>query len=144
MRIQPSEWIWKDIGSGADEDVSFWKVPNLPGRYYRLGDTACGQSNSLSTPCESVLIVEDNGDDLVQVPTGSKRIWTDAGSGANYDVSIWKLMPPNGFKCLGMAAVRRHGPSPDLRDYRCVKQGSKTQFISNIAQNTRSYSNLIV
>ena len=127
MRGQPSKWIWKDWGSGSDMDGSFWEA-SIFGKYKLLGDTACGQSNSITNPCESILMVKDNDDNLVKTPVKSERIWTDAGSGADHDVSIWRLVPPSGYKCLGMAAVRRHNPGPNLQNYRCVKEGLKSQF----------------
>ena len=52
-------------------------------------------------------------------PIGSRRIWTDAGSGADDDVKIYELIPPSGYKCLGHVAVRSGTPS--LSTYRCVR-----------------------
>lgn len=133
MRTQPSKLIWNDRGSGADKDGSFWEasIPKF-NRYRLLGDAACGQSNEITSPCESILMILDNNDGVVKAPVKSERIWTDAGSGADQDVSIWRLVPPSGYKCLGMAAVRRHNPGPDLQNYRCVKKGLKSQFGSKL------------
>ena len=53
-------------------------------------------------------------------PTGSQLIWTDAGSGAHDNVKIYRLIPQNGYKCLGDVAVGSGTPS--LNNYRCVKK----------------------
>ena len=46
--------IWTDRGSGADENVSFWRV--YPDKYYYpLGDTACKNWSR----CKSMIRVKD-------------------------------------------------------------------------------------
>ena len=52
-------------------------------------------------------------------PTGYSLIWTDAGSGADYNVKIYKLTPQSGYKCLGHVAVG--SGTPNLSNYRCVR-----------------------
>ena len=67
-------------------------------------------------------MVKDAGDDFVKKPTSWTWIWDDSGSGADNDVAIYRLNPPNGYKCLGMVAVQGYTHGPDLNRYRCVKQ----------------------
>ena len=84
-------------------------------------------------------MISDNNDGAVKAPVKSERVWTGVGSvdvSSNYDVSIWKLVPPSGYTCLGMVTVRGHYPGPDLQNYRCVKQGSKSQFELELCENT--------
>ena len=120
-RTQPTQRVWNDAGSDGDMDGSFWTVPGWMGGYYLLGDTSCSFPNWMETPCDSIVLVKDNGDDLVREPIDSKKIWDDSGSGADSDVSIYGLYPPEGYKCLGMAAVGSYS-APDLEKYRCVKE----------------------
>ena len=71
-----------------------------------------------------ILIVHINRYQSIDVqtsskPTGFELIWTDAGSGADYDVKVYSLTPQPGYKCLGHVAVSSGTPS--LSSYRCVR-----------------------
>ena len=47
--------IWKDSGSGADDEGSFWRVPPVDG-YYPLGDAVC---RGWWDNCEEIIRVKD-------------------------------------------------------------------------------------
>ena len=48
------KWVWDDRGSGADENVSFWRIYPENG-FYPLGDTACKNWSR----CRSMIRVKD-------------------------------------------------------------------------------------
>ena len=122
----PNIRLWRDRGSGARMDGSFWypssyKVTN---GWKSLGDTSCRQSNGKSTPCHRTLLVRQKpGETILARPVSATRIWTDAGSGAHQDVAIYRLNPPSGYQCLGMVARSwSTGLSySQLGRYRCVR-----------------------
>lgn len=126
-RISPKDLIWNDRGSGADADGSFWTYRGhftYQENYKLLGDTLCGQPNWKNSPCGQMMLVEDNGDGILAKPIGSKKIWTDAGSGADRDVAVFRLIPPNEYICLGNVALGDYdtGDYPNLDRYRCVRR----------------------
>ena len=95
-----------------------------------IGDSVCTQR----TLCQSVFMVKDiaaNQASLRQ-PTGSELIWQDAGSGAGSNLAIYRLIPPEGYQCLGHVTVGwpngspTHSP-PDLNDFVCVKNDYLTR-----------------
>ena len=59
-------------------------------------------------------------------PISVSRIWTDAGSGADDDVKIYKLTPQSGYTCLGHVAVQ--SGTPNLSNYRCVR----SDYVENV------------
>jgi len=123
LTVSPDDLIWNDRGSGAYADGSFWTYAENLGNYKLLGDTLCGQPNSHNSPCEKMMLVEDNGDGILAQPSGVTRIWTDAGSGADRDVAVFRLNPPKGYVCLGDIALGDYdnGDYPNLDRYRCVR-----------------------
>ena len=114
--------VWTDRGSGADDDVSFWRPDSAEG-FYPLGDYAVGNHN---LPSNSMAIMaKDDGSGSLAKPLGYTRVWTDRGSGADRDVSLWRATAPAGYQCLGMLATSGHTPNVD--DMRCVWRGFLVQ-----------------
>ena len=76
--------VWKDSGSGAEKDGSFWR-PIAPESYVALGDVAVlGYGKpSLNT----IMCVHTN---LVLQGRCGPEIWDDKSSGAQKDVSLWR------------------------------------------------------
>ena len=121
LHKNPKNVVWKDKGSGARRDGSFWTLTESIGDFKLLGDVVCGQANTENQPCERTILVEDkNGNNpILSKPKSSSLIWTEAGSGAHSNVKIYRLNPEKGYICLGMVAVQ--SGNPDLDRYRCVR-----------------------
>lgn len=78
--------IWKDEGSKAKSDGSFWR-PIPPNGYVALGDVA---QHKWSSP--SVVDVWCVRRDLVLPSSfGTPSIWDDKKSGAKGNVSVWEI-----------------------------------------------------
>ena len=120
---EPTDLVWNDVGSGADEDGSFWTVNDPNDGFSLLSDVACGQPNEYKHPCDQIVLVkaEDDQNSILQKPLSVTQIWNDKGSGADSDVAIYRLNPANGYYCLGMVAVNSYDILPDLDRYRCVR-----------------------
>ena len=111
--IEDFELVWKDRGSGANDDVSFFH-PKPPSGYVILGDYVQGNYNN---PEGKVLVARQN--ENVKKAEGHDPIWDDKGSGADDDFSSWRPKAPQGYKCLGNITVARHGqPNKEIW---CVK-----------------------
>ena len=54
-------------------------------------------------------------------PVSYTFLWNDRGSGADSDVTLYKMNAPWGYTCLGDIAVNSYYVKPDLGLYRCVK-----------------------
>ena len=78
---------WKDTGSGASRDVSFW-TPVCNANYVALGDYC---QNGYGRPSLSAMrcVRED-----LTAPCGKTQIWTDKGSGARMDARVFKSYDP--------------------------------------------------
>jgi hypothetical protein len=82
------EQVWKDTGSGAKTDCSIWR-PVPPEGYVALG-LVC--ADGLDKP--SVNSVRCVRADLVVAASIDTMIWSDKGSRAKQDFSVWSVLPP--------------------------------------------------
>ena len=96
--VVPSGWsvIWKDSGSGADWDGSFWKF-SCPAGFVALGHAAKRDYNQ--PDINNYRCVNSS---LVTSGTFS-NVWEDKGSGANEDCSIYQANPNSDG--LGVSAL---------------------------------------
>ena len=120
--IKPAIQIWNDSGSGARMKTSFWTASNnqLQHDYKLLGDSVCNGRSQ----CEPLLAIKDikeNVDGLKE-PVNFEYFWHDENSGADNSVKVYRLIPPDGFQCLGYVAVDSYDKKPDLNKYRCVNE----------------------
>lgn len=92
-QITNTDRIWKDSGSGEDEDFSSHRVIE-PKDTYSLGDIGLG---SHSSPSYGIAIKEVKSGDLA-APIGYRRWWNDRGSGARDDVAFYEPICPSGYK----------------------------------------------
>jgi hypothetical protein len=106
--------IWTDAGSGADDDVAFYR-PKVSDGYLIFGDKVHG---SYSNSGFVLLGVKEGHEDIAH-PVGYTRIWSDAGSGADQDGVVWRPTAPIGFTCLG--DVMTNGPQPETDFVACVR-----------------------
>jgi hypothetical protein len=116
QRADQLVWVYDDVGSGADGDVSVWR-PNLaayPG-YYSLGDVAMPYYGAP----RGTYVVKGEGD-LLARPLDFNWMWDDVGSGGDHDASVWDPIPPPGYTCIGTVVTLGYSkPSTDL--IRCIK-----------------------
>ena len=107
---------WKDEGSGGVGDVTLFQ-PILPTGVSVIGGYAQGNYHD---PYGCVTTIRSKHPRLLKAPRKWKQVWTDKGSGARMDGSIWAAVPPsNDYVCLGMIA-REGYRAPSLRGYACV------------------------
>jgi hypothetical protein len=115
--------IWNDKGSGADRNVSFFKPIPRPG-YHVLGHFV---HNSHSSPSDAVMIVvKEKKRGALKKPLTYQRVWTDAGSGADRNVAIWRPKCPSGYVALGLLATAPR-TMPTVEDCRCVRSDLTAQ-----------------
>jgi len=117
---------WTDKGSGADLD-GFFFTPSAESSYYIIGGYARRKGDSKSKNCViSVRQSKNNPEEtpeLLVSPGDWSLIWTDKGSGAKKDGSMWNAVPPSKeYKCLG-SVMQKGYKKPVLTNYRCVHSG---------------------
>jgi len=118
--------IWSDKGSGAELD-GFFFAPSAESSYFIIGGYASGKVDAKSKNCVlSVRPSKNNPEEspeLLVVPGDWSLIWTDEGSGANTDGSMWAAVPPGKeYRCLG-TVMQKGYKKPVLPNYRCVHSG---------------------
>ncbi|MDE1464326.1 Vps62-related protein [Spartinivicinus poritis] len=103
--------VWKDSGSGAKWNGSFWQ-PNPPTGYKCLGVVA--QRGYHEPSIDEIRCVKSN---LVVSAKAGQVTWTDKGTGANKKFGSWKIVPnhPDGLDMnLFVARSSRTAPSSSL------------------------------
>ena len=83
------EMIWNDKRSGGKQDGSFWRV-QAPHGYVALGDVACHGYDPPSSHFTAKYACI-RGDLLSEGALDTVALWTDQGSGAAMNVSIWNV-----------------------------------------------------
>jgi hypothetical protein len=126
--------IWSDKGSGAELD-GFFFAPSAESSYFIIGGYASGKVDAKSNNCViSVRPSKNNPEEspeLLVVPGDWSLIWTDKGSGANTDGSMWNAIPPGKeYKCLG-TVMQKGYKKPVLPNYRCVHSGLTRKIQNN-------------
>ena len=117
------ELIWTDSGSGADRDGAFWR-PIPPAGYVSLGTVGTGGGQP---GLSEILCVRR---DLVEVGSYGRRVYTDAGSGADSDFSAWNVVAP--ANCIHLASYVGHAGYgvPDEVPY-CLKRSAVLELPYN-------------
>ncbi|WP_435260545.1 Vps62-related protein [Streptomyces sp. 1222.5] len=119
--------VWDDRGSGGDIDGSIWE-PISPAGYTCLGAVA---TNGYTKP--SLNAIRCLRSDLTILGKGSK-VWDDAGSGADEDVSIWQA---DARDYTGLTSSTFHASSshsaPSSSPYRVLDK-RKTSLFSAVAE----------
>jgi len=94
---------YDDRGSGGKGDLSTF-APVVPAEYTAIGGYAQADHQ---LPHGCVLVVRatgttSQGHRLVAPPLGWQKLWSDKGSGAKMDGSLWGATPPGpDYVCLG-------------------------------------------
>ncbi|MCG8324635.1 MAG: Vps62-related protein, partial [Thiotrichales bacterium] len=95
LLVAPKDWqrLWTDKGSGAAKDGSFWQAIPPDNNYTCIGtipQIGHGQKPNLSNyRCVHNSLVEKN--------TVKNLVWSDKGSGANSQVSVFQLPVSGAF-----------------------------------------------
>lgn len=112
-------WLYNDSGSGADMDVTLWRpTPDQPD-YYIVGDYAQGNYGPATGRSLTVSAINDPDNTLLQPPVDYALVWTDKGSGGDYDGSVWYPVPPDHYVSLGFVGQMGYN-KPSISYYRCV------------------------
>ena len=90
----PKDWelTWTDKGSGADQDGSFWKAIPPSSEYRCLGSVP--QAGYGKPSIATYRCVHSS---LTQPVSISELVWSDKGSGADKDVTLFKLPNTGSF-----------------------------------------------
>ena len=109
-------WIWDDKGSGANANVGLWSAGASDG-YYVLSHFVVPH---YGTPTLAYIVkATPKADfDTFSPPRSYEKIWTDAGSGADRDVAIWRPVCAAGYVPLGMVATSGGYPDSPIT---CIK-----------------------
>ncbi len=113
--------VWSDKGSNGKFDGCFYRVDTdqLPVGFYSVGDLS-KQGHQDPTGIHTIAIVKAGSADALRPPTGYKQIWTDKGSNADQDVSVWEPQAPAGYVAMGYVSQQGHD-EPNVDRIRCVK-----------------------
>ena len=123
---------WNDNGSGADQDGYFF-IPTVRDNFFMVGGFAT-QTRKTSLCVITVTEPKNNPETaprLLADPVDYKLVWTDKGSGAEKDGSMWVAIPPDSnYRCIG--SIPQSGYSkPALSNYRCVHVSLAEKVVSN-------------
>ncbi|MEW2530329.1 Vps62-related protein [Streptomyces sp. NPDC047071] len=89
------ELIWRDKGSGARQNGSLWR-PVPPEGYVALSDVCVrGWDKPTGSVISCVRKTPVKGRSYVREAEVGAWIWDDRGSGADTDVSVWKVTAPH-------------------------------------------------
>jgi outer membrane protein assembly factor BamD (BamD/ComL family) len=111
--------IWNDSGSGANANVSFWR-PNITSGWSRVGHHI---SSGYAAPQASTMIVRPRTSGAIADPVDFSLIWTDAGSGANQQGSVWRPICRTGYQSLGDVTNGTHS-KPNTTEMVCVHESA--------------------
>lgn len=121
--IKSFELRWKDSGSGNGKDLAFWHPIGIPNGYYVSGSWGSGDNNENPNTNNSFTYAWKTSDTYKGKPAvvpaiGLKQVWTDKGSGADWDGSLYSPECPPGYTGVGLIANRSHS-KPDLNSQKC-------------------------
>ena len=113
---------YNDKGSGGDQDLSLF-TPKIPAGYYMLGGYAQGdyhRVNSCIIAAKPAATESGKNSKLMIIPDDWKLIWTDKGSGADKDGSVWHpVTTQSEYYCIGSVGQAGYA-KPVISNYRCL------------------------
>ena len=112
------EAMYSDQGSGGNQDVTFWRVIAPPG-YVALGDIVNIGYGPVPNSVKDIYRCVRY--DLVRQGTINRSVWTDSGSGADRDGSMWYVQPTT-EGITGYFKVQRGYAAPDNVYAQCLVQ----------------------
>ncbi len=121
IRVCAYQKEYNDKGSGGKIDGTFY-TPIIPEGYAMIGGYVQGNYHAPTDCVTAVKPKDEKSIALLQIPGSWKQLWTDSGSGAKKDGSIWQAKPQSSdYVCLGNVAQSGYG-QPQLGNYVCVHQ----------------------
>ncbi len=110
---------YRDKGSGGKIDGTFY-VPELPAGFMLTGGYAQGNYDAPSACVLAINADKASADALLRSPDEWHRLWTDKGSGARMDGSIWHpSVNDDRFACIGSVAAEGYD-KPIVSEYTCL------------------------
>ena len=109
---------YPDWGSGARMNGAFYH-PEPQGEFRPLGSVVIGNHAPINGMRASMLVA-DGGNKAVAAPIDYVWIWNDSGSGADWDGSVRRPVPPLGYVAMGDVAQTGHG-KPSVNDVWCLR-----------------------
>jgi hypothetical protein len=118
------ECRWHDMGSGGKYNGAFWHpiIPPDMADFHPIGTLGWPGYGDINGMAVIAVVKDANGDkgDALRKPTKYELVWNDKGSGAKYNGSMWRPIPPEGYVALGLVCNKDWGPPPP-EDVRCVR-----------------------
>ena len=145
IAINDYDLIWKDSGSGARKDFATFRPKSING-YYSLGDVAVAEpwkGDRYAPPeFETILVKSDQVE--LKKPFDYIKIWDSRGSKSDAPFSMWKPIPPHGYKCLGEVGSQSIDTKPSLDTIRCLPDQcvTKTKITKRIWRDKGSGADL--
>lgn len=128
-------FVWNNKGEGASKKLQVWR-PCVSGQTtataITFGDVgAIGGPGEVTAPAVP-LFKEQSVDGVTNLPeiytsplitngVGFDQVWTDKGSGGDYDGAVWNARCSSGYAALGSVFTMGY-TAPDPTKYRCVAQ----------------------
>lgn len=103
LMVAPADWkqVWKDSGSGATRDGSFWSAIPPDNNYVCIGSVAQLNHNAKPNLANYRCVHKSLTDKIV-----SKNIlWSDKGSGADSQLTIFSLPTTTSFVAIASRAT---------------------------------------
>ena len=97
--------------------MSLWRAVILQKDFCALGDV---YSSKYAVPEKYTVLVKKK-EGVVVHPTSFSRVWDDHGSKGDHRVTVYKMNAPDGYSCIGGAAVGDYNVDPDKKHYCCIR-----------------------
>lgn len=121
--------IWDNKGSKS-KPGSFWRptpAPDLLPGYFPLGDVVVSGRDNINEQRAVAVVCEGDSQapyisekKALSKPVDFKLVWSDTGSRANGDCSVWRPVPPEGYVALGLVCTNDSN-RPSFNAIRCVR-----------------------
>jgi hypothetical protein len=113
-----SRWekIWDNSGSGSARDFALWRGVSDDPNYVVMGgilSTNAGHAPPTAEQTDGIMAIHR---DIVMEDT-TDQVWTDAGTGATQDGSVWKTNGIYGQIASLMIPVKGHASPPQNESY---------------------------
>ncbi|MFY0539391.1 hypothetical protein [Nannocystis pusilla] len=102
--------VWTDLHSGGNQDVSFF-APYTAGPFRKIGEHV---QRSHDIAMHQAVMVVDAQPGILAPPLDYECVWTDKGSGAMFNGSVWRPIPrPGTSRSATSSAATRATATPD-------------------------------
>ena len=148
--IENSE-IWKNTGGGfnyeqgtAKEEIGIWgpniqELQTFERGYCSIGDIV---EKGYGTPRIRHKIVFPVHPGAVAKPMGFMEQFDDTGSGVDNPVTIYGMVPPCGYRCIGDVAVPSRDQLPNRNHYCCINREYIEPLSNDLAWDNEGSSDM--